>query len=63
MLDFDANRCAEAPAMLEALSARFPLRFVDGDSLAKPCTIEDLLNAAASPRSTCRASSRAEARG
>ena len=43
LLDFDANRCAEAPALLEALSARFPLRFIDGDSLAKPCTVEDLL--------------------
>ncbi len=43
MLDFDANRCAGAHAMLEALSARFPLRFIDGDSLAKPCTVQDLL--------------------
>jgi FkbM family methyltransferase len=43
MLDFDANRCKEAPALLDALSARFPLRFIDGDSLAKPCTVEDLL--------------------
>ena len=43
MLDFDANRCAEAPVLLDALASRFPLRFIDGDSLAKPCTIEDLL--------------------
>lgn len=43
MLDFDANLCAEAPSLLEALSARYPLRFIDGDSLAKPCTVEDVL--------------------
>jgi len=43
LLEFDAKRCRDATAMLVALSARFPLRFVDGDSRAKPCTIEDLL--------------------
>ncbi|MBW6398998.1 hypothetical protein KPL78_14125 [Roseomonas sp. HJA6] len=43
LLDFDASRCDDAPAMLAALSDRFPLRFVDGDARAKPCTIEDLL--------------------
>lgn len=43
LLEFDANRCKEAPAMLAALSARYPLRFIDGDSLAKPCTAEELL--------------------
>ncbi|MEO3472182.1 hypothetical protein AAFN86_09970 [Roseomonas sp. CAU 1739] len=43
LLDFDASRTAEAPALLETLAARFPLRFIDGDSLAKPCTAEDLL--------------------
>lgn len=43
LLDFDANRCVEAQPMLEALSARFPLRFVDGDARAKRITIEELL--------------------
>jgi FkbM family methyltransferase len=43
LLEFDANRCREATAMLAALAARFPLRFIDGDSRAKPCTIEELL--------------------
>jgi FkbM family methyltransferase len=43
LLEFDANRCQEAPAMLAALAARFPLRFVDGDSRAKPCTVDELL--------------------
>jgi len=43
LLEFDADRCAQAPAMLEALATRYPLHFVDGDSRAKPCTAEDLL--------------------
>lgn len=43
VLAFDANRCAGAPAMLAALAERFPLRYIAGDSRAKPCTIEDLL--------------------
>ena len=43
LLDFDADRCPEAATMLATLAARFPLRFVDGDSFAKPCTVEDLL--------------------
>jgi len=43
LLDFDAGRCREAAAMLAALAARYPLRFVDGDSFAKPTTVEDLL--------------------
>ena len=43
LLNFDANRGGEAAALLQALAARFPLRFIDGDSLAKPCTVEDLL--------------------
>lgn len=43
LLEHDADRCRDAPAMLAALAARFPLRFVDGDSRAKPTTIEDLL--------------------
>ncbi len=43
LLDFDASRCDDAPAVLAALADRFPLRFIDGDSRAKPCTIEDLL--------------------
>jgi len=43
LLEHDANRCRDPGAMLAALAARFPLRFVDGDSRAKPCTIEDLL--------------------
>lgn len=44
LIDFDADRCPEAPEVLAALSARFPLRFIDGDSLAKPCTIEEVLD-------------------
>jgi FkbM family methyltransferase len=44
LLEFDANRCQHAPAMLAALAAHYPLRFVDGDSRAKPCTIEELLD-------------------
>ena len=43
LLDFDASRTVDAPALLETLAARFPLRFIDGDSIAKPCSIEDLL--------------------
>jgi FkbM family methyltransferase len=43
LLEFDANRCREAPALLAALSARYPLHYVDGDSRAKPCTAEQLL--------------------
>jgi FkbM family methyltransferase len=43
LLELDADRCRDAPAMLAALAARFPLRFVDGDSRAKTCTIDDLL--------------------
>ena len=44
LLDFDARRTAEAPALLAALSARYPLRFIDGDSRAKACTADELLN-------------------
>ncbi len=43
LLEFDADRCREAPAMLTALAARYPLRFIDGDSRAKACTIDELL--------------------
>lgn len=43
LLEFDANRCKEAPALLAALAARYPLRHIDGDSRAKPCTAEELL--------------------
>jgi FkbM family methyltransferase len=43
LLDFDAARCREAAAMLAALAARFPLRVVDGDSFARPTTVEELL--------------------
>jgi FkbM family methyltransferase len=43
MLDFDAARCADAPGLLATLTQHFPLRFVDGDSRAKPCTAEELL--------------------
>ena len=43
LLEFDANRCADAPALLAALAGRYPLRFVDGDACAKPTTVEDVL--------------------
>lgn len=43
LLEFDAGRCQEAPALLAALGARYPLRYIDGDSRAKPCTAEELL--------------------
>jgi FkbM family methyltransferase len=43
LLEFDAGRCAEPGALIAALAARYPLRFIDGDSRAKPCTAEDLL--------------------
>ncbi|MBR0672115.1 class I SAM-dependent methyltransferase [Neoroseomonas soli] len=43
LMEFDANRCQEAPALLATLAARYPLRFIDGDSIAKPCTAEELL--------------------
>lgn len=43
LLEFDADRCRDAAAMLATLAARYPLRFIDGDSRAKPCTIEELL--------------------
>lgn len=44
LLDFDATRTLEAPALLAALSARYKLRFIDGDSRAKTCTVEELMN-------------------
>ncbi|MBR0653112.1 hypothetical protein GXW78_25880 [Roseomonas terrae] len=43
LLDFDATRCADPAAVLASLEARFPLRFVDGDSRAKACSIAELL--------------------
>lgn len=43
LLDFDAGRCGDAAALLSTLAARYPLRFVDADSRAKPTTIQDLL--------------------
>lgn len=43
LLEFDANRCTDAPALLAALGARYPLRYVDGDSRAKPCTAAELM--------------------
>lgn len=43
LLDYDAGRCADPAALLATLAARYPLRFVDGDSRAKPTTIQDLL--------------------
>ena len=43
LFDFDATRCAEPAATLAALGERFPLRFIDGDSRAKACTAEEIL--------------------
>jgi hypothetical protein len=43
ILEFVANRCPNARETLESLAARFPLRFIDFDSRAKPVTIERIL--------------------
>jgi FkbM family methyltransferase len=43
ILDFVASRCADPEATLKVLAQRFPLRFIDWDSQAKPITIEEIL--------------------
>lgn len=43
ILEFVADRCPSPRETLESLSARFPLRFIDVDSRAKPVTIERIL--------------------
>ncbi len=43
LLEFNAERCADAAGFVKELAERYPLRFVDGDSRAKPCTAEELL--------------------
>lgn len=43
LLDFDAGRTEDPAALLAALGARWPLRFIDGDSRAKACTAAELL--------------------
>ncbi len=43
ILEFVADRCPNPRDTLESLAARFPLRFIDVDSRAKPVTIERIL--------------------
>ena len=43
ILEFAASRCPNPRDTLESLAARFPLRFIDVDSRAKPVTIERIL--------------------
>jgi hypothetical protein len=43
ILEFVADRCPSPRETLESLAARFPLRFIDVDSRAKPVTIERIL--------------------
>jgi hypothetical protein len=38
-----APQCEDAAGFLAEVEKAFPLRFVDGDARAKPCTVEDLL--------------------
>ncbi|MBP0464972.1 FkbM family methyltransferase [Roseomonas sp. PWR1] len=45
LLEFDAGRTEEPAALLGALGARWPLRFIDGDSRAKACTAAELIEA------------------
>lgn len=40
---FDAAACVDPAGFLAMVATRFPLRYVDGDSRAKPCTVEELL--------------------
>jgi FkbM family methyltransferase len=44
LLEFDAGRTEDPAALLAALGARWPLRFIDGDSRAKGCTAAELLD-------------------
>lgn len=43
ILDFASDRCLKPRDTLEALAARFPLRFIDVDGRAKSITIERIL--------------------
>jgi len=43
ILEFVADRCPNPSDTLESLATRFPLRFIDVDSRAKPVTIERIL--------------------
>ena len=43
ILEFVAARCPSPRDTLESLGARFPLRFIDVDSRAKPVTVERIL--------------------
>ena len=43
LMNFRAGTCENAEAFLASLAEVFPLRFVDGDSRAKPVTAEELL--------------------
>lgn len=43
ILEFVADRCPNPRDTLESLAARFPLRFIDIDSRAKPITIDRIL--------------------
>ncbi|HYF06303.1 MAG TPA: FkbM family methyltransferase [Acetobacteraceae bacterium] len=43
LMEFRATDCADPGAFLAAVEKQFPLRYVDGDARAKPCTAEELL--------------------
>jgi hypothetical protein len=43
ILEFAADRCANPQETLNALAARYPLRYIDHDGRAKPITVEKIL--------------------
>jgi len=43
LLEFDAKRCRDPEKTLALLEARYPLRFIDSDSYAKPISREAIL--------------------
>jgi FkbM family methyltransferase len=43
LLDFDARRVPEPAALLAQFAQSFPLRVIEGDGRARPCTAEEVL--------------------
>ncbi|MBX6373599.1 MAG: FkbM family methyltransferase [Acetobacteraceae bacterium] len=43
LFDFDARRVPQAARLLEQFARHFPLRLVEGDGRARPCTAEEVL--------------------
>jgi FkbM family methyltransferase len=50
LMDFAPQRIGDAAALLAEFGGRFPLRVVESDGRARPCTAEELLARAALPR-------------